>query len=68
MGNRSYVAQIEDYLLELRETMPVCDQVHAWGFGALCFAKRLGIVSNEDYDRLLKEHNIRFGKDSWNEH
>ena len=35
MDKKEFAIQLEKYLLELKETMPVCDQVHAWGYGAI---------------------------------
>lgn len=67
MDKKECAIQLEKYLLDLKETMPVCDQVHAWGYGALSFARRIDAVSTEDYKRLLREHNERFGKGDWNE-
>lgn len=66
MDKKEYAMQLEKYLLELKETMPVCDQVHSWGYGAIDFAWRIDAISAEDYERLLREYNTRFGKEDWN--
>lgn len=67
MSKKDCAMQLEKYLLELKEAMPVCDQVHAWGYGAISFVKSIDAISAEDYERLLREHNERFGKGEWNE-
>ena len=63
MDKKEYAEQLEDYLLRLRKTMPPTEQVHAWGFGAIDFAVKIGVISTDEGDRLLREHNTRFGKD-----
>ena len=67
MDKKEFAVQLEKYLLELKETMPVCDQVHAWGYGAISFAWGIDAISAEDYKRILREHNERFGKGDWND-
>lgn len=67
MDKKEYAEQLEDYLLRMRKTMPPTEQVHAWGFGAVDFAVKIGVISTDEGDRLLREHNTRFGKDHWNE-
>lgn len=67
MKQKEYAMKLEKYLIELRETLIPTDQVHAWGYGALTFAKRINAISIEDYTRLMLEHNARFRKDDWND-
>lgn len=67
MDKKEYAIKLEKYLVELKETMPVSEQVHAWGFGAIDFAVKIGVISTDEGDRLLREYNTRFGKDHWNE-
>lgn len=67
MDKKEFAIQLEKYLLELKEIMPVCDQVHAWGYGAISFAWGIDAISAEDYKRILREHNERFGKGDWND-
>ena len=45
MDKKEFAVQLEKYLLELKETMPVCDQVHAWGYGAISFAWGIDAIS-----------------------
>lgn len=67
MDKETYTLRLETYLSDLLEKFPPTDQVHAWGFGAIDFAVKIGVISTDEGDRLLREHNTRFGKDHWNE-
>ena len=55
MDKKKFAIQLEKYLLELKETMPVCDQAHAWGYGAISFAWRIDAISIEDCERLIRD-------------
>lgn len=52
---RELKGALSAYLLELSGTLPACEQVRAWGFGALNFARQAGIITRDECETMLLE-------------